>query len=144
MEHTFAAPKGILALEVRHENYWLVIPGRPLDGCGQNQSRTCCSLIHFTHSLLQPGTAASFLLWGFHEISTPPPSSALVGARGCLWNLDFRGGRTPHRHFDPRKELGSSLSSSKLTILPTPMSSPSGCPLLMGSFLPRAVIGERR
>lgn len=72
VEHTFAAPKGILALEVRHENYWLVIPGRPLDGYGQNQSRTCCSLIHFTHSLLQPGTAASFLLWGFHEISTPP------------------------------------------------------------------------
>lgn len=35
-EHTFLTPKGILALEVGNESCWLVIPGKPLDGYGQN------------------------------------------------------------------------------------------------------------
>lgn len=71
--------------------------------------------------------------------SGPPQHRTLVGAHGCLWNVDFRGGRTAHRHFDPRKELESRPSFPKLTILPTLMSIPSRC----GGKLPARVgIGD--
>lgn len=50
--------------------------------------------------------------------SGPPQHRTLVGARGCLWNVDFRGGRTAHKHFDPRKELESKPSFQSLPSYP--------------------------
>jgi len=66
-----------------------------------------------------------------------------VGACGCSWNVDFRGGRTPNRHFNPRKELGSRPPFSKLILAHSDVK-PLWMPTSDGKLLVRVDIGKRR